>query len=63
MTATSTVLNDVASALDNKQDCVALFIDLSKAFDTVDQKILLQQLESIGFDKKIVYLVFKISQQ
>ena len=29
--------------------CVALFIDLSKAFNTVDHHLLLQRLQSIGF--------------
>lgn len=40
-------LNDAASALDNKQNCVALFVDLSKAFDTVDHQILSKYLESV----------------
>ena len=29
------VLNDVIDSMDNKQHCAALFIDLSKAFDTL----------------------------
>lgn len=40
----------MASALDNKQDCVALFVDLSKA-DTVDHQILLKRLRSTGLDE------------
>lgn len=40
--AAATVLNDVVSALDNKHECVALYIDLSKSFDTVDHRNLLQ---------------------
>jgi len=43
-------VNDIAQALDSKLDCVALFIDLSKAFDTVDHTILLERLHNIGFD-------------
>ena len=49
-TATSLVLNDIVSALDNKLVCAALFIDLSKAFDTVDHTLLLNYLCQIGFD-------------
>lgn len=52
MTAALKVLYDVVSAFDNKQDCVSLFIDLSKAFDTFDHQILLKCLESIGFYEK-----------
>ena len=48
------VVNDVASILDNKQSCAALFIDLSKAFDTVDHQILKQRLLSIGLSSHAV---------
>lgn len=34
ITATLKVLNDLIEAMDSKKYCVALFIDLSKAFDT-----------------------------
>ena len=44
ITATMKVVNDMASILDNKQSCAALFVDLSKAFDTVDHRILKQRL-------------------
>lgn len=32
--------------------CVALFIDSSRASDTVDHQILLKRIESIGFDQE-----------
>lgn len=51
--AASKVLNDVVSTLDNEHACVALYIDLSKSFDTVDHRNLLQCLECIHFHKKI----------
>ncbi len=41
-------LNDFTESVDNKQHCAALFIDLSKAFDTVGHSLLLQRLVSIG---------------
>ncbi len=48
VTATLKVLNDITSALDAEQHCAAIFIDLAKAFDTVDHSILLDRLSSIG---------------
>ena len=35
-------------ALDSKQSCAAIFIDLAKAFDTVDHSIPVGRLRSIG---------------
>ena len=43
VTATLKVLNDVTKALDSKQCCTAIFIDLDKAFDTVDHSILVSR--------------------
>ena len=42
------VLNDVAIALDSKQCYAAIFIDLAKAFDTLNHSILVGRLRSIG---------------
>jgi exonuclease III len=50
ISAASLVVNDVIAALDNKQHCAALFVDLSKAFDTVDHHLLLNKLSLMGFD-------------
>jgi hypothetical protein len=48
VTATLKVLNDVTIALDSKQCCAVIFIDLAKAFDTVDHSILVGRLRDIG---------------
>uniref|UniRef100_A0A3Q3IMY9 Reverse transcriptase domain-containing protein n=1 Tax=Monopterus albus TaxID=43700 RepID=A0A3Q3IMY9_MONAL len=51
VTATLKFLNDVLQALDCKKHCVALFIDLSKAFDTVDHVLLINSLLRIGLSE------------
>ena len=41
-------VNIVTSALDNEQILIGLFLDLSKAFDTLDHRILLYKLNMYG---------------
>jgi hypothetical protein len=41
-------LEDIYKALDNKEVCVGLFLDLTKAFDMVNHIILLQKLDTYG---------------
>ena len=45
-TALLRVQNDILKSIDNEQCVVLLLLDLSAAFDTVDQKILLYRLRS-----------------
>jgi hypothetical protein len=47
--ATVKVLNDILTAIDRKQYCAAVFIDLAKAFDSVNHHILIGRLDSLGF--------------
>lgn len=49
ISATMLVWNDLNMALDGKKFCAAIFIDLTKAFDTVDLDVLLDSLHKIGF--------------
>lgn len=44
----SEVLNDIISATDSNEYCAALFLDISKAFEAVDQAVLLQRLVNLG---------------
>jgi hypothetical protein len=42
--ATLKVLNDILTAIDKRQYCAAVFIDLAKAFDSVSHRILIGRL-------------------
>ena len=46
--ALADVTNQLYNALDKKCDSIGLFLDLSKAFDTIDHDILLSKLQSYG---------------
>ena len=48
MTGHGQVLDDIHCALDKKLHCVSVFIDLSKAFDTVNHAVLVQRLKCCG---------------
>ena len=43
------LVNDAAEALDRGDYCVAVFVDLRKAFDTVNHGLLLKKLDRMGF--------------
>jgi len=48
ITAVTKVINDILVALDRKQFCASLFLDLSKAFDTVDNAVLKHRQLCLG---------------
>uniref|UniRef100_A0A8C1PPA9 Reverse transcriptase domain-containing protein n=1 Tax=Cyprinus carpio TaxID=7962 RepID=A0A8C1PPA9_CYPCA len=54
ITAAVKVLDDIICDLHNKMSFAALFIDLSKAFETVDHCILFKRLRDIGLGTKAV---------
>uniref|UniRef100_A0A8C7QPM9 Reverse transcriptase domain-containing protein n=1 Tax=Oncorhynchus mykiss TaxID=8022 RepID=A0A8C7QPM9_ONCMY len=47
--ATLKVLNDIITAINKRQYFAAVFIDLAKAFDSVNHHILIGRLDSLGF--------------
>ena len=46
--ALMTIVDKISEALKHKQFVLGVFLDLSKAFDTVDQEILCQTLQCYG---------------
>ena len=41
-------MDDISEQLNNKKYCIGIFIDLSKAFDTIDHKLLITKIEYYG---------------
>lgn len=48
------LLTDVTRALDDKEHVYGLFLDLSKDFDVVDHKMLLDKLEFLGIRVRVL---------
>ena len=48
-TLSHTLLNNIITGIDKRQYCAAIFIDLAKAFDSVNHSILIGRLNSLVF--------------
>ena len=48
MEITDQVIDKISAAMENNQFSVGVFVDLSKAFDTLDHNILLNKLNYYG---------------
>ena len=42
------LIQEISNATDNKKHAIGVFIDLKKAFDTVDHEILIKKLNFYG---------------
>ena len=42
------MIEDISNELNNNNHSIGVFIDLSKAFDTIDHSLLLRKLEHYG---------------
>jgi hypothetical protein len=42
------LVDDISEQMDNKKHSIGVFIDLSKAFDTIDHNVLIQKLARYG---------------
>jgi len=51
------VNKEILHLLNNKEKVVSIFIDISKAFDTIEHKLLLKKLEYLGFSSNAVTLI------
>ena len=52
------LIDNIESAIDNKQFVCGIFIDLQKAYDTVDHNVLLEKIQHYGI-RGIAYQWFK----
>ena len=49
--------------LNMKKNVTGAFLDLSKAFDSINHKIMLRRLENIGFEEHAINLIKKVSSE
>ena len=52
------LVDDISSELDTKNNFIGEFIDLSNAFDTIDQKLLIKKTLSLWYTRSCLKLVY-----
>ena len=55
--ALNTLIEDWRDSLDRSNFIISIFLDLSKAFDTVDHKLLLKKFKFYNFDPSLINLL------
>jgi len=55
--ALNTLVDDWKLSLDNRKNVISVFLDLRKAFDTVDHTLLLYKLKLYGFSESLLLLL------
>ena len=53
----------IYNSIDSKQHCAGVFIDLKKAFDTVNHRLLVEQLSFYWVGRDGKYVVRKLSNE
>jgi len=56
-TALLKMTDDFRASLDNKDHCIAIAVDLSKAFDSISHSLLIYKLKAYGFTESAVNLI------
>ena len=54
------LVNDISSSFEKGEYTLGVFIDFSKAFDTVDHEILISKIEHYGIKEKTLKMVQKL---
>jgi len=56
-TALLKMTDDFRASLDNKDVCIAIAVDVSKAFDSISHGLLISKLKAYGFTKSAANLI------